>query len=141
MRTKQSSGLPVYPSTIFSPESGAYMHISRHAPGPEPRFLHYHQHLELGLCISGRGIFYIRNQICLFEQGDISIIFPGEHHIAQSSGSEWWFITVDVPALLGEYPDYEKLSRLTFCGAGADYSKGRLFRDPPLPSANPFPLS
>ena len=64
--------------------------------------LHYHKQLELGLCLSGRGVFYIQGEVYPFCAGDISLIYPWESHIAQSARSapsNWVFLTVDTDEL------------------------------------------
>ena len=66
-------------------------------------YLHYHSSLELGVCLSGSGVFYIGNQTFSFSKGDISVIFPNVIHIAQSAqedSSKWRFITIDLPRMV-----------------------------------------
>ena len=68
--------------------------------------MHYHDCLEIGLCLEGRGVFFINGDTFAFQKGDISYIHPGEPHIAQSPDeypSKWWFLSVD-PALLNLVP-------------------------------------
>jgi len=98
-----------------------YMHLARHSPGKDPAFLHHHQWMELGICLSGEGIFYIRGDVYPFETGSISIIYPGEHHIAQSVSeipSDWWFLTIDGNVLFADWPDRDKLLQLASGGSG-----------------------
>jgi len=98
-----------------------YMHLSRHMPNAEPDFLHHHNQPELGICLAGRGIFYIHGNVYPFEAGDISIIYPGENHIAQSVSaglSDWWFLTIDEKAIFADWSDRDTLFRLAAGGSG-----------------------
>lgn len=98
-----------------------YMDLSRHMPNAEPEYLHYHEWPEFGICLSGRGIFYIRNNVYPFGPGDISVIYPGEKHIAQSVAdglSDWWFLTIDEQVLFADWPDRERLFQLAAGGRG-----------------------
>jgi len=97
------------------------MYRIKHRPINTPPSLHYHQWPELGLCLSGRGIFYIHNNVYPFEAGCVSIIYPGECHIAQSVSenlSEWWFVTIDDKALFTDWPDGEHLWQMAQNGNG-----------------------
>ena len=81
----------------------------------DPGALHYHSQLELGFCLGGRGLFYIQNDVYPFEKGDISIIFPGENHIAQSAQndiSDWIFITIDIERIFQGCSGEERLKTL-----------------------------
>jgi AraC-like DNA-binding protein len=67
--------------------------------------LHYHDAFEIGLCMSGSGIFFIDNKVKEFKKDDISFLFPNQPHIAQSpieTSSDWIFITVDFFCLFAE---------------------------------------
>lgn len=99
----------------------SYMHLARNSPSKAPAYLHYHQWMELGICLSGRGIFYIHGDVYPFAAGDISIIYPGEYHIAQSvsdTPSDWWFLTVDENKLFTDWPDRDRLLSLASGGYG-----------------------
>lgn len=94
-------------------ESG--VHIQQHSPPPGTQRLHYHECIEFGICLQGYGIFYIRDDIYPYGKGDISVIYPGEKHIAQSVGdtdSTWHFITIDHHLLLSGMPELEPLLHL-----------------------------
>ncbi len=67
--------------------------------------IHAHGQLELGYCVKGSGIFFVENSIYPFRSGDISVIFPGERHIAQSASfeaTEWYFMNIDMDAMFSE---------------------------------------
>ena len=63
---------------------------------------HFHNVLEIGLCVSGSGIFYVEDREYNFASGDVSFVLKGEPHVAQSpddSSSQWVYIGVDVEKL------------------------------------------
>lgn len=87
------------------------------SPNDAPSDLHFHKHLELGLCLSGRGVFFIHGEVYPFSAGDISVIYPWENHIAQSaksSPSNWLFMTVDTDMLFSGEKNEEALRELVF---------------------------
>ncbi len=82
----------------------------------ESRNLHYHDFLEVGYCVSGSSLYYIRNEIYPVGQGDIVIVYPGEVHdgcIINGSSSVWRFLFADVSVLFNGLPDREHLIQLT----------------------------
>lgn len=69
----------------------------------EVTMLHYHNCFEIGYCYQGAGVFFVDDQILPFSQGDVSIIFQNQIHIAQSQQgnlSRWKFISVDMEQVL-----------------------------------------
>ena len=67
-------------------------------------YLHYHNCLEIGYCCEGSGLFFVEEKILPYSKGDVSIIFPGQLHLAQSvkgQVSRWHFCFLDPKALLG----------------------------------------
>lgn len=99
-------------------ESDYPIHLPRriyYSPEVSPSYMHYHNYLEIGLCVRGSGVFFIDSEIYPFGEGDISLIFPGEIHIAQSTKDDpslWAFITVSTDMLFEGYPDAEKIASL-----------------------------
>lgn len=68
-------------------------------------FMHYHDSMEVGLCMGGSGVFYIGGGVHSFSAGDISVIAPGVVHIAQSTEedlSAWRFVDLDPEGVVGE---------------------------------------
>lgn len=60
--------------------------------------MHSHAHDELGLCVSGGGLFFIGNKVFAFSAGSVSFVSGGMPHIAQSSDknpSEWIFFDIE----------------------------------------------
>ena len=68
--------------------------------------LHYHDGLELGICVEGSGIFIIDGEPLSFSAPCATIIYPQQFHKARSSllPSRWYFATFCPELLL---PDLE----------------------------------
>ena len=67
-------------------------------------YLHVHDCLELGYCLSGSGIFVIGEKVLPFKAGDVSFICSSEVHLAASApgtSSEWVWIYLDPIRLIG----------------------------------------
>lgn len=124
MQRKNAPGFPSFFDDILASMEEPCLFLGPASPGEAPSALHFHKHIELGLCFSGRGIFYIHDEIYPFVAGDISIIYPGESHIAQSARNapaDWQFLTVDVDALLGAWQDFPTLRNLAFRPRGSGH--------------------
>ncbi|MEC0371751.1 AraC family transcriptional regulator [Paenibacillus chibensis] len=68
----------------------------------EITYLHFHNCIEIGYCFEGSGVFFIEDKVLPYAQGDVSIIFPNQLHLAQSlkgNVSKWHFCFVDPKAL------------------------------------------
>lgn len=75
------------------------IHIMRNYLETKAPPIHTHDQFEIGYCVSGNGIFFVRDKIYPFKGGDISVIFPGERHIAQTIAAEktiWYFLSIDM---------------------------------------------
>lgn len=70
--------------------------------------LHLHDHLEIGYCHSGSGIFVIEDKLFSYRAGDVTVVNEHEVHLAQSTAgtlSEWSFVLLDPVGLLGAAAD------------------------------------
>lgn len=76
---------------------------------PEPlqvydvTFLHFHDLVELALCVEGEGICHVDGRDYPFRAGDVQIIFPYQQHLSKSVGekpSRWYWLNVDPQDLL-----------------------------------------
>lgn len=59
--------------------------------------MHYHDCVEIGLCLEGSGVCFIRQQALPFVQGQVTFVRSGEAHIFQSPDlrpSKWLFFYV-----------------------------------------------
>ncbi|MDD4849565.1 MAG: AraC family transcriptional regulator [Gemmiger sp.] len=67
----------------------------------QPLFLHFHNCIEIGYCISGKGTVCFENSVADYQEGDFSIIYPNTPHITTSPTSDscWEYIFVDIDLL------------------------------------------
>ena len=89
-------------------------------------YLHFHQYLELGLCISGRGMCQVEEDLYPFSEGDVEIIFPYQRHLSQNTEnipSIWYWANIDVSEVLSragfsqqEQVQYWMHSEMGLCG-------------------------
>ena len=66
-------------------------------------FLHFHNLIEIGLCVSGEGICYVDGEEYPFRAGDVQIVFPFQSHLSKNTGekpSRWYWLNVDGTELL-----------------------------------------
>ena len=102
---KQEIG-PVY-ETEYAPmdwyfrENGTNLHIDFYTvPKGRITHLHYHDAVELGLCLDGEGLFRIDGSEYPFGPGAMTVIYPNRLHRACSTGSResrWFFLTIRDP--------------------------------------------
>lgn len=62
-------------------------------------YLHFHRHIELGLCLSGEGVCQVEDTLFPFSAGDVQIIFPYQRHLSKNSGtshSVWCWANIDI---------------------------------------------
>ena len=65
--------------------------------------LHYHETLEIGLCLEGEGTLYAESGTYPYHAGDVQIVFPFLKHIsatAPGTSSRWYFTALQIPDLL-----------------------------------------
>lgn len=82
----------------------------------DTRRIHCHNYMEIGYCLSGSGLYYIRGEVYPVGQGDIVIIYPGEAHDGcnlYANSSTWRFLFADTDVLLEGLPDCTHLRQLT----------------------------
>ena len=81
----------------FFRDDPSKIHVGRHWIPLSPILsIHHHDAMELGLCLSGSGVFLIDNAQYPFSAPCASLIYPGELHKARSYGDEesnWVFLT------------------------------------------------
>jgi len=66
--------------------------------------LHRHDFFEIGYCRRGTGVFVVEDKLFEFGPGDVVVVGPEEHHMAQSSPgttSHWAFCYCDPQELVG----------------------------------------
>lgn len=91
------SGWPVYPA-------------KRKMPGVLPVFeltyLHFHDVLEIGVCISGNGICNVEGVEYPFTEGDVQIVLPYQRHLSKNSQAEsckWYWMYIDLQKVLSKF--------------------------------------
>ena len=106
MRNRLNSPLP----SFFAPAPEALLSAPR--PGPHPlevydiTYLHFHDNLELGVCVSGQGACQVEGVLYPFAAGDVQIIFPFQSHLSRSEGaqqSRWFWLNIDPMRLLAAW--------------------------------------
>lgn len=88
------------PAVLFPPQRLA-------APCPlsvfDITYLHYHRELEFGICIEGSGVCCVDGVGYPFVPGNVQVIFPYQHHLSKSHGtqpSRWYWMNPDLHALM-----------------------------------------
>ena len=80
---------------------------------------HLHDVLEIGWCRSGQGVFMVEDKAYAFKEGDVFVIGTSEAHFAYSprgTPSQWSFLFVDPPRLLGPAADPALFDLAGCCG-------------------------
>ncbi len=82
-------------------DNGFYSVSMYSMPRQELKFLHYHEVLELGVCLEGEGICYTDRGEIPYCAGDVQLIPPFCPHydIALKDNALWMFISIDVSAM------------------------------------------
>jgi len=86
-------------------------------------FLHLHDHLELGYCFEGSGVFVVEDKVLPFKTGDVSVINNSEMHLASSAAgtiSHWSFLTLDPARLIPAPLEEQKYLRVALL-AGSSF--------------------
>lgn len=66
-------------------------------------YLHFHDCLEIGYCVSGKGICLVEDKQYAFKKGDVEIIFPFQKHLSRNSEKEssvWYWLTFNPHSLM-----------------------------------------
>lgn len=104
MRNRSIDSLPAFftPSDNFS-----FTESERLFPVPleiyDFTFLHFHESLEIGYCVDGKGICRVDGQQYPFKKGDIQIIFPFQQHLSrnyESECSQWYWMFINPYSLM-----------------------------------------
>ena len=69
-------------------------------------YMHYHNCIELGVCITGAGECRTDEQIYAFSAGDMQIFYPFQNHLSRSfpeTPSRWYFISIDPNGIMGRF--------------------------------------
>ncbi|MEN6313825.1 MAG: AraC family transcriptional regulator [Clostridiaceae bacterium] len=108
----------IYDPSDLDPEFPVSGGNKETTPDSDPlTFLHYHDQLEIGYCCKGSGIFIVDDKMLPFSEGDASVIFHNELHIAKSNPGEpsyWYFIVINPVKLLNNI-EPDNFSQLFKC--------------------------
>lgn len=123
MRNRSIFSLPAF----FAPAPQSWLSTPAQAPSPlevfDITYLHFHDSLELGVCVSGRGCCVVEGKEYPFSAGDVQVIFPFQSHLSRSEGGEysrWYWLNIDPLRLLSAWgaPGLPRLKRLLETGMG-----------------------
>lgn len=123
MRNRSISTLPAF----FAPAPQSWLSTPAKEPSPlevfDITYLHFHDSLELGVCVSGRGCCVVEGKEYPFSAGDVQVIFPFQSHLSRSEGGEysrWYWLNIAPLRLLSAWgaPDLPRLERLLETGMG-----------------------
>ena len=82
---------------IYHKVNTDFVHYSNYTLNSSPiKALHYHDKVELGICLSGKGVTRINQEVFEFDEGDVQVIPSGVAHLSTSqegSISNWVWIT------------------------------------------------
>lgn len=104
MRNRSKDNLPFFftPYDVFS-----FTESERPFPAPleifDFTFLHFHNCLEIGYCLSGSGICRVEDREYSFQKGDVEIIFPFQRHLSkncEAECSQWYWLTINPYSLM-----------------------------------------
>ena len=67
-------------------------------PKKENSFLHYHDVLELGVCLNGSGKLLHKSDEMSYKKGDVQLILPYQAHynVTEEENTLWMFINLDI---------------------------------------------
>lgn len=79
--------------------------------------LHYHDVVEIGLCLNGSGITYVGNYLYKFKKGYVQVVGSGVPHLSTSEKGEratWVWVSFDLKNLMREvgFNNCEEINRL-----------------------------
>jgi AraC-like DNA-binding protein len=98
-----------YDPQFMPPDFPLWMlHNDRPGGDMKKGLYHFHDDLEIGLCLSGKGTFYIEDRELGFRPGDVFVIGPGLLHRAISEPgheSRWTWMFPYLSRLLGSRVD------------------------------------
>ncbi len=101
---------PVEYAPFNPPESSCFYGFPENISLPDSGIpsMHYHSSFQIGVCISGNGVFLIENDIFAVKSGDAVIISPDTIHCSKSiknSDCKWNFIYFDPFEMRNKYPE------------------------------------
>jgi len=101
---------PVEYSPFTPPENGCFYGIpeNMNLPDSNIKSMHYHSSYQIGVCLSGHGVFLLENDIYAVKAGDAIIIAPDTIHCSKSiknADCNWDFVYFDPYEMKNRYPE------------------------------------
>ena len=101
---------PVEYAPFNPPENRCFYGFPENAELPDSNIasMHYHSSYQIGVCVSGNGVFLLENDIYAVKEGDAVIIAPDTIHCSKSikkSGCVWEFVYFDPFEMRNRYPE------------------------------------
>lgn len=110
-----------------------YGSLWRHKPESSTNWLHAHNHLEIGRCVKGSGIYNVDGRLVRVQAPCCSILYEGTWHSATGNvydECEWNFLYIDLNWFLQAAPQFaQKFKGLNW----------RKYSFPPIMSAAQYP--
>jgi AraC-like DNA-binding protein/quercetin dioxygenase-like cupin family protein len=118
MEKNRQKTLPV----IYERVNSDFVHYSNFVlTGSTIKALHYHDKVEIGLCLSGKGITQVNEKIYNFKQGDVQSIPSGVAHLSASAKGEqsrWIWVSFSPIEVLKKAGITDPESILSLCDKG-----------------------
>lgn len=120
MRNRSTDGLPAF---FISHDTFSFTGSERLFSCPleiyDFTFLHFHDFLEIGYCVDGKGICRVEGREYPFQKGDIEIIFPFQQHLSrnyESECSQWYWLNINPYALMENsgFASVQKIEHMIF---------------------------
>lgn len=101
---------PVEYAPFNPPENRCFYGFPENSELPDSNIasMHYHSSFQIGVCVSGNGVFLLENDIYAVKEGDAVIIAPDTIHCSKSikkSGCVWEFVYFDPFEMRNRYPE------------------------------------
>lgn len=101
---------PVEYAPYNPPENRCFFGLPENADLPDSNIpsMHYHSSYQIGVCLSGNGVFLLENDIYAVKAGDAVIIAPDVIHCSKSikrSNCNWDFVYFDPFEMRNRYPE------------------------------------
>lgn len=120
MRNRSEHDLPAF---FIAYDTFSFTGSERIFPTPleiyDFTFLHFHDFLEIGYCVDGKGICRVEDREYFFQKGDIEIIFPFQQHLSrnhESESSQWYWLNINPYALMEDsgFAGAQKIEHMMF---------------------------
>jgi len=93
--------IPVIYEEVTKNKNNFFTTSLYHLPQRKLSFLHYHDVVEIGVCLGGQGEYITTGEKRPYSAGDVQFIPPYSPHydIATDNNTLWMFVNIDVPRI------------------------------------------